>query len=244
MLREWPRLRTWLEEDADGRRLHLHLMHAARGWQSAGRDPAELYRGARLASALEWSERHEPELDGLERAFVAASRAEAQLDAERQRRANRRLRVLLAGVGAMLALAVVAGVIAVAQRGQAREATVVADAQRVGAEAVGREQLDQALLLARAGVELHDSAATRGNLLSVLVRNPAVIGVLPGDGWPLHSVAREPRTGAWQPSAAITARSSSSTSRAAARSARPTGSRTDSSSRSGSRRTERRWPCP
>ena len=154
LLREWPRLRTWLEEDADGRRLHLHLMHAARAWQSAGRDPAELYSGARLASALEWSERHEPELDGLERAFVAASRAEAELEAERQRRANRRLRVLLAGVGALLALAVVAGVIAVSQRGQAREAAVAADAQRVGAEALGREQLDQALLLARAGVEL------------------------------------------------------------------------------------------
>ena len=154
LLREWPRLRTWLEEDADGRRLHLHLMHAARGWQSAGRDPAELYRGARLASALDWTERHEPELDGLERAFVAASRAEAELEGERQRRANRRLRVLLAGLGALLALAVVAGVVAVSQRGQAREATVTADAQRVGAEALDREHLDQALLLARAGVAL------------------------------------------------------------------------------------------
>ena len=183
LLREWPRLRTWLEEDADGRRLHLHLMHAARGWQSAGRDPAELYRGARLASALDWTERHEPELDGLERAFVAASRAEAELEGERQRRANRRLRVLLAGLGALLALAVVAGAIAVSQRGQAREAAVAADAQRVGAEALGREHLDQALLLARAGVELDDSTATRGNLLSVLMRDPAALGVLPGDGW-------------------------------------------------------------
>ena len=130
LLREWPRLRTWLEEDADGRRLHLHLMHAARGWQSAGRDPAELYRGARLASALDWADRHEPELDGLERAFVAASLAEAELEGERQRRANRRLRVLLAGLGALLALAVLAGAVAVSQRGQAREASVTADAQR------------------------------------------------------------------------------------------------------------------
>jgi len=189
-LSEWPRLRTWLEEDADGRRLHLHLMHAARAWQSAGRDPAELYKGARLASALEWSERHEPELDGLERAFVDESRAEAQLDAERQRRANRRLRVLLAGVGAFLALAVVLGVIAVSQRGQAREAAVAADAQRVGAEALGREQLDQALLLARAGVELQDSLATRGHLLSVLSRTPAVIGVLPPGGVSSYSSQR------------------------------------------------------
>jgi hypothetical protein len=92
----------------------------------------------------------------------------------------------------MLALAVVAGAIAVAQRGQAREAAVVADAQHVGAEAVGREQLDQALLLARAGVGLQDSAATRGNLLSVLARNPAVIGVPQGDGKPLTSVAVSP----------------------------------------------------
>ena len=172
LLREWPRLRTWLEEDADGRRLHLHLMHAARGWDSADRDPAELYRGARLASALDWTDRHEPELDGLERAFVAASRAEAELEGERQRRANRRLRVLLAGLGALLALAVVAGVVAVSQRGQAREATVTADAQRLGAEALNRERLDQALLLARAGVALDDSTTTRGNLLSVLMREP------------------------------------------------------------------------
>ena len=180
LLREWPRLRTWLEEDADGRRLHLHLMHAARGWQSAGRDPAELYRGARLASALDWADRHEPELDGLERAFVAASLAEAELEGERQRRANRRLRVLLAGLGALLALAVLAGAVAVSQRGQAREASVTADAQRIGAEAFNRERLDQALLLARAGVALDDSAATRGNLLSVLMRDPFALGALPG----------------------------------------------------------------
>ena len=192
LLREWPRLRTWLEEDADGRRLHLHLMHAARGWDSAGRDPAELYRGARLASALDWTDRHAPELDGLERAFVAASRAEAELEGERQRRANRRLRVLLAGLGALLALAVAAGVVAVSQRGQAREATVTADAQRLGAEALNRERLDQALLLARAGVALDDSTTTRGNLLSVLMRDPSALGELPGDGLELWTSAVSP----------------------------------------------------
>ena len=192
LLREWPRLRTWLEEDADGRRLHLHLMHAARDWDSADRDPAELYRGARLASALDWTDRHAPELDGLERAFVAASRAEAELEGERQRRANRRLRVLLAGLGALLALAVAAGVVAVSQRGQAREAAVTADAQRLGAEGRNRERLDQALLMARAGVALDDSTTTRGNLLSVLMREPSALGELPGDGLELWTSAVSP----------------------------------------------------
>ena len=49
LLREWPRLRRWLEEDAEGRRLHQHLRAAAREWDAGGRDPGELYRGARLA---------------------------------------------------------------------------------------------------------------------------------------------------------------------------------------------------
>ena len=192
LLREWPRLRTWLAEDADGRRLHLHLMHAARGWDSAGRDPAELYRGARLASALDWTDQHEPELDGLEREFVTASRAEAELEGEHQRRANRRLRLLLAGLGALLALAVVAGLVAVSQRGQALEASVTADAQRLGAEGRNRERLDQALLMARTGVALDDSTTTRGNLLSVVMREPAALGELPGDGLELWTSAVSP----------------------------------------------------
>ena len=39
LLREWPRLRDWLEEDRAGRLLHAHLMDTARGWAAADRDP-------------------------------------------------------------------------------------------------------------------------------------------------------------------------------------------------------------
>src|SRR5262249_50087674 len=49
LLREWPRLQQWLEEDADGRKVRLHLIGAARDWDQRGREPAELYRGARLS---------------------------------------------------------------------------------------------------------------------------------------------------------------------------------------------------
>ena len=56
LLREWPRARAWLEDDREGRRLHHHLAASAAGWEAEGRDPAELYRGARLASALDWSD--------------------------------------------------------------------------------------------------------------------------------------------------------------------------------------------
>jgi WD40 repeat protein/DNA-binding SARP family transcriptional activator len=189
LLREWPRLRAWLDEDADGRRVQRHLTEAARGWDVGGRDAGELYRGSRLIAASEWAAAHDEDLNALEQEFVAASRAASEAEVDRRRRANRRLRTLLAGVGTLLVLAVAAGAIALSQRGQARDAALTADAQRLGAEALTNERIDQALLLARSGVDLDDSTATRSNLLALLVREPASLGELRGDGWPLYSLA-------------------------------------------------------
>jgi WD40 repeat protein/DNA-binding SARP family transcriptional activator len=183
LLREWPRLRGWLESDAEGRRLHYHLIGAAREWRDSEHDPAELYRGARLAAALDWAAEHDPELNELERAFLDESRVASEREAERQRRAVRRLRTLLAGVGVLLAAAVVAGVIAISERQSARSAARAEAAQRLGAEARNEEALDRALGLASAGVALDDSITTRGNLLTALLRTPpAMLGVLGGTG--------------------------------------------------------------
>ena len=74
---------------------------------------------------------HGSELNELEREFLDDSRAEAEQEAEHQRRTNRRLRALLAGLTVLLALALVAGVVALKQRGEARDAARVADAQRL-----------------------------------------------------------------------------------------------------------------
>ena len=186
LLREWPRLRGWLEEDAQGRRLHRRLSDAARDWDADGRDPGELYRGARLASALDWAADHELELNATERAFLDDSRRASG-------RAQRRLRAVLAGVAALLVLAVIAGVVALDQRGNARAQATAADAQRLGAQALAEDDLDRSLLLARQGVALDDSPQTRGNLLAALLRSPAAIGVLRGDGDRLHQPRSQPR---------------------------------------------------
>ena len=53
LIREWPTLREWLNADREGLRLHRHLTEAAQEWARLGRDPGELYRGARLAQATE-----------------------------------------------------------------------------------------------------------------------------------------------------------------------------------------------
>jgi WD40 repeat protein/DNA-binding SARP family transcriptional activator len=191
LLSEWPRLRGWLEEDAEGRRLHQHLIHAAGEWQGAGRDPAELYRGARLASALDWAGDHEPELNELERGFLDESRDASEREAERRRRTNRRLRALLVGVGILLVAAVIAGVIAISERQGARDAATAEAAQRLGAQALTEGRLDHALRLAGAGVALDDTVATRSNLLSTLLRSPAAVGVL-GVGGDTISMALSP----------------------------------------------------
>ena len=192
LLREWPRLRGWLEADAEGRRLHHHLIGAAREWRDSERDSAELYRGARLAAALDWAAEHDPELNELEREFLDASTEASEREAERQRRAVRRLRTLLAGVGVLLAAAVVAGVIALSERGSARSAATAEAAQRLGAQALSEERIDQALRLATAGVALDDSVATRSSLLSTLLRRPAAIGVLSPTGEELPALALSP----------------------------------------------------
>ena len=185
LLREWPRLRGWLEEDAQARRLHVHLRAAAHDWDAGGRDAGELYRGARLASALEWAGTHEADLNATEREFLAEGSAAAN-------RSQRRLRAVLAGVSALLVVAVIAGAMALHQQGNARREATAAEAQRLGARALLDDQLDRALLLARQGVALDDTPRTRGNLLGTLLRSPALIGVIRAGDATVESAAVDP----------------------------------------------------
>jgi WD40 repeat protein/class 3 adenylate cyclase/energy-coupling factor transporter ATP-binding protein EcfA2 len=171
LLREWPRLRDWLQEDSQGRELYLHLIKAARDWDERGRDRGELYRGARLSATLEWAAHHDADLNQLERDFLAASRALNQ-------RELRRLRLLLAGALVFLLVAAVAAVIALVQRGSAQRAATVAEARQLAAQALVEPRLDRSLLLAREAVNLDDSAATRSSLLATLVKSPAAVRVL------------------------------------------------------------------
>jgi serine/threonine protein kinase/WD40 repeat protein len=180
LLREWPRLGGWIEEDAEGRRLRRHITQAATEWDAEGRDQGELLRGARLAATLDWSTDHAFELNSLEREFVAESREASEKETKRARRTNRRLRGLLAGVAVLLAAAVAGGILALVQRGQARGAETAQVAQRLGAQALVEDDLDRSLLLARQAAAIDDTPQTRGYLLAALRRAPAAIGIMHG----------------------------------------------------------------
>jgi DNA-binding SARP family transcriptional activator/WD40 repeat protein len=168
LLRDWPRLRDWLEADAEGRAVHRELAAHAEAWDAHGRDEADLYRGARLAAAVEWADAHPDDANGTERAFLAASQRASQ-------RALRQLRWIAAGLAALLAVAIAAGAVAFAQRQAARHDARVALASRLGAQAVAEPRLDRALLLAREAVRLDDTPATEQELLATLLRSPALL---------------------------------------------------------------------
>ena len=178
LLERWQRLVDWLEEDVQGRLQHRHLTLAATEWEAAGRDPSALYRGARLTGALDWATEHAPDLNQLERHFLDESQAASLHEASRQRRTNRRLRALLVVTVALLALSALAAAFALEKRGQARRDATAAVAQRLGAQALIDPNLDRSLLLAREGMNLDDSEATRSNLLAALLRIPNAIWVV------------------------------------------------------------------
>ena len=199
LARAWPRLQGWLEDDTDGHRILRHLTGAADAWRGMGAPDSELYRGVRLAAALEWRDRAAPDLTPTEREFLAASsRLETRehLSAEqavrRERRVNRRLRALLIGVLALLLVAALAGWGAVRQAQRADLATRESDSRLAGARGLLSEQPDLAVLLALAGMRIDDSPATRANLLATLTRAPQLIGAARGKGGPFWGLAMSP----------------------------------------------------
>lgn len=100
LIHGWPRLREWLEEDRAGLRIHRRLTDAAQEWVRLNRDDGVLYRGARLAQAVEWWERSTPALNELEREFLTASlelkKREEEAEREQQRRELEAAQKLLA----------------------------------------------------------------------------------------------------------------------------------------------------
>ena len=89
LLREWPRLRAWIEEDRDVLMVLGHLREATASWVDLGRDPGGLYRGARLQVALDVAEGRADHLPALEREFLDASREAPRPRGARSRRGRR-----------------------------------------------------------------------------------------------------------------------------------------------------------
>ncbi|MGB0383595.1 MAG: CHAT domain-containing protein [Ardenticatenaceae bacterium] len=159
LIRNWPTLHAWLDEDREGLRIHRQLNEDAEEWEALDRDAGALYRGARLAQAAEWGARHMNQMNRLERRFLGASKelaeredleeeerqrkelAQAQALAEEQARGRERLAYFSKWLSGLLLVAILATALAIFQARisdqkteEAREAEAAAEAERETAQ--------------------------------------------------------------------------------------------------------------
>jgi DNA-binding SARP family transcriptional activator/WD40 repeat protein/tRNA A-37 threonylcarbamoyl transferase component Bud32 len=140
LLREWPRLRGWIEAQRDDLITRRRLHAALADWVASQRDDSYLPTGGRLDELLRWADSTAVQLTANEREFLGAARAAAAAAAaadhaqrEREARANRRLRVLVRAVVAVAFVAVIAGGTALVQRNRAATSASDAEAQALAA---------------------------------------------------------------------------------------------------------------
>lgn len=175
LIREWPRLRAWIEADREALRTERRLMAAAAEWLELGRDADLLYRGARLAEAEEWAEAHADDFTAEMKSFFEASleardRAarEAEIRRRRELRAARRLAAVLASASVLVLAA--AGV-AWLQRDAAQKARKVAESRELAASSVSQLRVDPelAVLLASAAARVSPTVQAEESLRQALV---------------------------------------------------------------------------
>jgi WD40 repeat protein/serine/threonine protein kinase/DNA-binding XRE family transcriptional regulator len=183
LIREWGRLRAWLDESRDDLRLHRRLMAAATEWVSAGRDTSFLATGARLAQFEALAASGDPRaaahpgsgrglvLNEDEQAYLDASLAERDAQRAREaaqqareaaleRRSRRRLRGLVAVLAVATAVALALTGFAFRQRNIAQtERTLAFSRELAGAANLNLDvDPERSILLALQAVTLTDAS--------------------------------------------------------------------------------------
>jgi DNA-binding SARP family transcriptional activator/WD40 repeat protein len=186
LARAWPRLRSWLDDDVEGQRVWRHLTTAADAWDAMGRPDSELYRGARLARAIEWQALTSPALNPTERAYLEM--AQRRADAERLG-ARRRRQVLVTGLAAGLAVTTALAAVAFVSQRRSTEAAEEARGHELVASAVSVLADDPSLakLLAVAAAEVSEPTV---DMLSALHQAYAADRVIHRYAWPAEHEVR------------------------------------------------------
>jgi len=192
LLRAWPRLRGWLEEDQASWIVHGELADAAAAWHDSGEDPSFLYRGAQLAALQQavtrWSANPErsPALTGAQRAFLQASD-------HAHRRSARSRRAVIAGLLALTLAALAAAGIAVYNAANAARQHAIALSRQLAAESLNIDSADpvtaRRLAVAAWRVFPTDQA---GSAMTALLGEQQQSGILPADPSGVIGVAFSP----------------------------------------------------
>ena len=89
LIRQWPLLRQWLDDDREGLRIHRRLTEAADEWATLQRDPGALLRGVLLMQTTGWATTYPGDLNDQERDFLKDSRAQVEAEQREKERIQR-----------------------------------------------------------------------------------------------------------------------------------------------------------
>ncbi|MET9336618.1 serine/threonine-protein kinase [Nonomuraea sp. NPDC003804] len=191
LLRAWPRLRGWVDADRAGLAVLTELSAAARQWADHGRRDGDLLQGSRLESVLSWAAtgRKHVTLTPTERDYLRAG-------TELTRKRARRRRLTTAALAGLLAVALVAGGLAVWQARRADAQRDAATARNVAIEAAALRAGDpvRAMLLTLAAWRVSPGVDTRSALVSSYQQSEvAAFHDPPVDGVALRTLTHDGR---------------------------------------------------
>lgn len=137
LLRQWERLRDWLNEDRESLRLHRQLITSANEWEKSTQDNSYLLTGTRLGMFQEWTETSQIALNERESHYLLSSiQRQKELEKQEQERLQReaelerrsRFRIRLLAIVMTFAALISAGllVIAIDQQRKAEDALKIA----------------------------------------------------------------------------------------------------------------------
>ncbi|CAN5870553.1 hypothetical protein BH23ACT4_BH23ACT4_11830 [soil metagenome] len=154
LIREWARLRTWIDEGREDLLIHRRIQVTVRDWEDSDKDPSYLLRGSRLEQALIWQERTDLAVSDDEMTFIEASIEQEKRDqAEHQaleEKASRRRKAVIVALAGGLIVAGVLGAVALDRAEEARVEAARATSQELSAAALlaVEEDPELAVLLA------------------------------------------------------------------------------------------------
>jgi tetratricopeptide (TPR) repeat protein len=113
LIREWPTLRQWLNEDRQGLILHRQLTEAAEDWIKNERDSGLLFRGTRLVHIQAWAAQgtNADTLSLEDVKFLEASQDNARVESDKEARLARLRRTQRIFATVTVSLLVVVGIL-------------------------------------------------------------------------------------------------------------------------------------
>ncbi|GAA2080691.1 hypothetical protein GCM10009780_17780 [Actinomadura alba] len=169
LLTAWPALRQWLEPDLTAQTVYDGLIEDAAQWSEHHRDPAFLYRGARLLSVQDTRPRWDRDPDSFPppgptaEGFIAASTRAA-------RRAGRFRGLIMTGLAVLSVLALIAAGAAINAANDAERQRSLAVSRQLAAQSEVAGDPTVSALLAVAAWRVAPTAEARHRMLDVATR--------------------------------------------------------------------------